>query len=296
MTATVAVVGSLNHDIILGTPHLPGPGETVIASTSTTGSGGKGANQAAAAAALSSGISMVGRVGVDEAATSMVDDLVRVGVDVQHVTPTPGVPSGAATVVVEEDSAENLIIVHPGANAALTPADVEVPVVREAAVVLLQLEVRMETVVAAAQAATGTVVLNPAPTDTLPLELLERVDVLVPNEWELARLTGEHESVEQAARSLAVRNVVVTLGARGALVVPSDGPSELIAPPAVSAVDTTGAGDCFCGALSVALAEGRPLVEAARFAVAAAALSTTGHGARSGLADRGAVGTILSTM
>ena len=307
MTASVTVVGSLNHDIILGASHLPGRGETVIATTSTTGSGGKGANQAAAAAALAPHVSMVGRVGEDEAAASMIDDLVRHGVDTQHVIRTSGVPSGIATVVVEELSGENLIVVAPGANAALTPADVEVLAVRTASVVLLQLEVPMPTVVAAARAATGTVVLNPAPTAALPPELLERVDVLVPNEWELTRLVeqsasdqsvadGSTDSVERNARSLGVRNVVVTLGARGALVVPADGPAQLIAPPAVDAVDTTGAGDCFCGALSVALAEGLGLVESARFAVAAAALSTTGHGARSALADRGAVGTILATM
>jgi ribokinase len=300
MTASVTVVGSLNHDIILGAPHLPGRGETVIATTSATGSGGKGANQAAAAAALAPHVSMVGRVGEDEAARTMVDDLVRQGVDTQHVIPTSGVPSGIATVVVEERSGENLIVVAPGANAALTPADVEVVAVRTASVVLLQLEVPMPTVVAAARAATGTVVLNPAPTAVLPPELLECVDVLVPNEWELTRLIEDSasikagaddstESIERNARSLGVRNVVVTLGARGALVVPADG-------PAVNAVDTTGAGDCFCGALSVALAEGQGLVESARFAVAAAALSTTGHGARSALADRGAVGTIVSTM
>lgn len=307
MTATVVVVGSLNLDSILGAPHLPGRGETVIASSSTSGSGGKGANQAAAAGALASHVSMVGRVGVDEAATRMTDDLAAKGVDVEHVIRTPGVPSGNATVVVEERTGENLIVVDPGANGELSPADVDVPIVRSASVVLLQLEVPIPTVTAAARVATGTVVLNPAPTAALPSELLERVDVLVPNEWELARLVEEsasgiaasdpsQESIERSARSLGVRNVVVTLGARGALVVPEDAPSLLIAPPAVEAVDTTGAGDCFCGALSVALAEGRSLVDSARFAVAAAALSTTGHGARSGLADRGAVGTILSTM
>jgi ribokinase len=177
-------------------------------------------------------------------------------------------------------------------------------VVRTASVVLLQLEVPMPAVVAAARAATGLVVLNPAPTAPLSAELLEHVDVLVPNEWELARMsqattapTGDdvasRESMERSARSLGVKNVVVTLGARGALVVPGDGPTHLIAPPQVTAVDTTGAGDCFCGALSVALAEGRSLVDAAQFAVAAAAVSTTGHGTRSALPHRNAVAAIL---
>lgn len=302
MSVTVAVVGSLNHDLVLGAARLPDRGETVIATTSTTGSGGKGANQAAAAGALRSGVSMVGRVGDDPAGSTMIDDLVRHGVDVQHVVRTPGTPSGVATVVVEEGSGENLIIVGPGANGRLMPDDVDGQVVRTARVVLLQLEVPLPTVVAAARAATGIVVLNPAPTRPLPADLVERVDVLVPNEGELDRLAAAVDddgsrslgSIERRARSIGARDVVVTLGARGALVVPADGPSRLVEPPVVDAVDTTGAGDCFCGALSVALAEGRSLLDAARFAAAAAALSTTGRGARGGLPDRAAVDAMLA--
>jgi ribokinase len=245
---------------------------------------------------------MVGRVGDDPAGSSMIDDLVRHGIDVQHVVRTPGVPSGVATVVVEEGSGENLIVVAPGANGHLTPADVDGPVVRTATVVLLQLEVPLPTVVAAARAATGIVVLNPAPTAPLPAELVERVDVLVPNEGELDRLAAAADddgsqslsSIERRARSIGVGDVVVTLGARGALVVPADGPSRLVEPPVVDTIDTTGAGDCFCGALSVALAEGRSLLDAARFAATAAALSTTGRGARGGLPDRAAVDALLA--
>ena len=301
-TVTVTVVGSLNYDLVLGTPRLPGRGETIIATSSTTGSGGKGANQAAAAGALSSGVSMVGRVGDDDAGAGMIDDLVARDVDVRHVLRTAGVPSGVATVVVEEGTGENLIVVGPGANGRLEPADVEDQVVRTAAVVLLQLEVPMSTVVAAARAATGIVVLNPAPTAALPTELVALVDVLVPNEGELTRLVAASdddgssslEAIERRARTIGVGDVVVTLGARGALVVPAEGACRLVEPPAVDPVDTTGAGDCFCGALSVALAEGSSLIEATRFAVAAAALSTTGHGARGGLPDRAAVDALLA--
>jgi ribokinase len=282
----VTVVGSLNLDIVVGVPSLPGRGETVIGSTTTTGPGGKGANQAAAAAALCRHVAMVGRVGDDPAGAGLVQDLADRGVDVSGVLTTPGTPSGTATVAVEEGSGENLIVVAPGANAQLRPEDVRTASVRGAFVVLLQLETPLPTVTAAATAAGGMVVLNPAPATDLPRALLERVDVLVPNEWELSRLVGRSlvdaapDELGAAARSIGVRNTVVTLGARGALVVPQDGELHLVPPPPVTPVDTTGAGDCFCGALSVALAYGTSLLDATGWAVAAAALSTTAPGAR----------------
>jgi len=214
---------------------------------------------------------------------------------------TPGVPTGSATIPVEEGSGENLIVVVPGANAELTPDDAVADPVRRADVVLLQLEVPLATVQAAAEAAGGTVVLTPAPPQPLPDALLERVDVLVPNEHELAALAGadrgerEPADLVELARSVTGSAVVVTLGARGALVVPDGGgPALLQPPPAVTPVDTTGAGDCFCGALAGALAAGTPLADAVRYAVAAAALSTTGPGARGALPDDDAVRTALT--
>jgi ribokinase len=152
---------------------------------------------------------------------------------------------------------------------------------------------------AAAAATRGSVVLNPAPPQLLPAELLDLVDVLVPNEHELRRLTGAPEGeatpteLTTLARGLAARSVVVTVGERGALVVPADGPVLLQAPPQVQPVDTTGAGDCFCGALSSALDRGEPLADAVRYAVTAAALSTTGRGARGALPDDDAVRALL---
>jgi ribokinase len=205
-------------------------------------------------------------------------------------------------VAVENGTGENLIVVAPGANGELAPADVRVDAVRCAPVVLLQLEVPMATVAAAVRHASGCVVLNPAPTTTLPADVLDRVDVLVPNEWELRRLAGgpaTEEPVErlaEIARGVGARNVVVTLGGRGALVVPRDGEPRHITPPEVNPVDTTGAGDCFCGALSVALAHGSCLVAATEFAVAAAALSTTAAGARGYLPDRAAVEAVLARV
>ncbi len=289
---SVTVVGSLNEDVIITVDRLPGRGETVVGRASTTAPGGKGANQAAAAGRLGSGVHMVGRVGQDPAGDRMLAALAETRVNVSRVLRTPGVPTGSATIPVEAEGGENLIVVVPGANAELTPADVAAPSVQRAAVVLLQLEVPLETVLAAATAATGQVVLNPAPPQPLPDSLLDRVDVLVPNEHELCRLLGapdgERTPAEIAglARGLTGprRSVVVTVGGRGAVVVPAgDAPALLQAPPPVRPVDTTGAGDCFCGALSQALGRGDDLATATRYAVTAAALSTTGPGARGAL-------------
>ncbi|MGY1745765.1 ribokinase [Blastococcus sp. SYSU D00695] len=289
---SVTVVGSLNEDVLVPVDRLPGRGETVVGGAPTTAAGGKGANQAAAAGRLGPGVHMIGRVGDDPAGARMQAALAECRVNVSRVLRTAGVPTGTATIPVERGSGENLIVVVPGANAALAPEDVEVAPVQRAEVLLLQLEVPMDTVVAAARAAAGTVVLNPAPPAPLPADLLARVDVLVPNEHELAGLAGVPDTerppaeVAALARGLAGPGtaVVVTLGARGAVLVPPGGaPALLQAPPPVDAVDTTGAGDCFCGALCQAMARGQELAEAVRYAVTAAALSTTGPGARGAL-------------
>jgi ribokinase len=296
---SVTVVGSLNEDVLLAVDRLPGRGETVTARSTTLAPGGKGSNQAAAAGRLGPGVHMVGRIGDDDAGTRQLAALADARVNVSRVHRTPGAATGSATIAVEEGTGENLIVVVPGANARLTPADADVDPVRRADVVLMQLEVALSVVTAAAAAATGTVVLTPAPPQPLPAELLERVDVLVPNEHELAVLTGagpdsrSPADLARLARGLTGGAVVVTLGARGALVVPPDGPALLQPPPAVRAVDTTGAGDCFCGALAQGLAGGAALPDAVRFAVAAAALSTTGPGARGALPDEPAVQRLL---
>jgi ribokinase len=299
---SVTVVGSLNEDVLVRVGRLPGRGETVIGRDARVAPGGKGANQAAAAGRLGPGVHMVGRVGEDPAGDRQLAALAEAGVDVGRVHRTPGVPTGSATIPVEEGSGENLIVVVPGANGALAPGDVAVDVVREARVLLLQLEVPTDTVGAAARAATGTVVLTPAPPSPLPSDLLDAVDVLVPNEHELASLAGvpagERPPGELAelARSVTSGSVVVTLGARGALVVPADGRPVLQLPPPVTPVDTTGAGDCFCGALAQALARGTALAEAVGYAVTAAALSTTGPGARGALPDDAAVRALLPEL
>jgi ribokinase len=299
---SVTVVGSLNEDLLVTVDRLPGRGETVVGSAVTVAPGGKGANQAAAAGQLGDGVAMVGRVGADPAGDRQRAALTAAGVDVELVRPTPGELTGTATIPVEADGGENLIVVVPGANAALTPADVDVAAVRQATVVLLQLETPLETVLAAAQAAAGLVVLNPAPPQPLPADLLGLVDVLVPNEHELVRLAGAAEGergpaeLAELARGLGAGSVVVTLGARGALLVPVEGDAVLQAPPDVEPVDTTGAGDCFCGALAQSLARGDLPAEAVRYAVAAAASSTTGPGARGALPDDAAVQALLPLL
>ena len=296
---SVTVVGSLNEDVIVTVDRLPGRGETVIGSAVAVLPGGKGANQAAAAGRLGTGVHMVSRGGDDPAAGRQLAALADARVNVGRVYRTEGVPTGTATIPVEAEGGENLIVVVPGANAELTPADIDVESVHRAGVLLLQLETPLATVQAAATATRGTVVLNPAPPQQLPAGLLARVDVLVPNEHELRRLAGEPDGdgtpaeLVRLARGLAARSVVVTLGGRGALVVPADGAALLQAPPSVEPVDTTGAGDCFCGALSSALDRGESLPEAVRYAVTAAALSTTGPGARGALPDDDAVRALL---
>jgi ribokinase len=304
---SLTVVGSLNEDVIAVVERLPGRGETVIADSVRTMPGGKGANQAAAAGRLSTGVRMVGRVGADDAGQRMTGALVEAGVDVTHVIRSATAPTGTATIPVERSSGENLILVVPGANAELRPHDVDLACVREADVVLVQLEIPMETVLAAASSAGGRVVLNPAPSQPLPDELVEVVDVLVPNEHELAQLSdGRVRALSLGglgAQAAALRErcrsggaVVVTLGARGALLVTADGPAMLQGPPPVDPVDATGAGDCFCGVLSCSLAAGQDLLSAVRSAVAAASLSVTGAGARSALPDAGTVAVAISRL
>ena len=300
---SVTVVGSVNEDVLVAVDRLPGRGETVVGRSVTRAPGGKGANQAAAAGLLGPGVHMVGRVGEDAPGDRQLAALAGSRVDVSRVHPTPGLPTGSATIPVEDGSGENLIVVVPGANEALTPEDVDVEPVHRAEVLLLQLEVPLATVLAAATAAGGTVVLTPAPPRALPDELLARVDVLVPNEHELVQLAGEAPAERSPAelaglaRGLGVRAAVVTLGPRGALVVPSGGgPALLQEALAVEAVDTTGAGDCFTGALAQALAGGADLAGAVRYAVAAAALSTTGPGARGALPGDDDVRSVLDRV
>lgn len=293
MTAPLAVVGALNVDVVLQVASLPAPGDTVVAvRRSTSGLGGKGANQAAAAAAfwgVRDAVAMVGCVGDDLPGQDILDDLRRRGVDVHGTRVAPG-RSGAATVAVDPDG-QNLVLVDPGANASLLPADVSIPAVARAEVLLLQLEIPHEAALAAIGHTAGRVVLNPAPSSGAD-RLVAGVDVLVPNVSELSQLVGAKpalgfaEALDQVRRLSARCDVVVTMGRAGALVHTRDGRVNQVQGVDVVARDTTGAGDCFCGVLASVLVEGRDLVEATQLAVAASALSVTAMGARGRLPSR----------
>jgi ribokinase len=274
----IVVVGSANMDIVVRVGRHPGPGETVIAHDHGTHHGGKGANQAVAAARLGGDVHFVGCVGDDEAGVELRSSLAHEGVDVGHLASAGG-PSGIALVTVDEDG-ENAIVVGRGANASLALTDGDRTLISRADVVVSQLEIPLRVVVDAAGAATGTFVLNAAPARPLPPELTEAVDVLVVNEHELTVVAGG--TSVPSVRGLGIETVVVTLGARGAQVVT---PWDIGYIPAleVPVMDTTGAGDAFCGALAAALDEGRDVFEAAARAVAAGGLAVTRVGARAGM-------------
>jgi ribokinase len=291
----VAVVGSVNIDLVASVARLPQPGETVHADDFAQFPGGKGSNQAVAAARLGRRVAFVGLIGDDAEAGEVRAALERGSVDVTHLRTEPGTPTGRALVVVDE-AAENTIIVVGGANMRLTPAHVEAAgdVVRGARVVVAQLEIPVETVTAAARLAAGRFVLNPAPAQQLPAELMERVDVLVLNETEYEVVAGHPlpddpaELGSRLASSGWQCTVVVTLGARGCLV--WDGGEVASVPaPVVPVVDTTGAGDTFIGALADALSRDEPPLTAARWAVHAASKSVGALGATTAMPDRAAV-------
>jgi ribokinase len=276
----IALVGSINLDVVVGVERHPVPGETVVGGDRRELPGGKGANQAVAAARLGATVHFVGRVGDDDAGRRLRDGLAAEGVDVTHVRVDPDAPTGMALIAVD-GAGENTIVVSPGANARVGAADVEAArdVLAGAAVTLVQHEVPEDAVAAAIAGAGGTVVLNPAPARPIAAP----VDVLAPNRGELEALAGRAGDPIDLARTLdAARAVVVTLGSEGAAVIEGSR-VERIPAPRVDAVDTTGAGDAFCGALAQALDAGADLVEAARWAVRAAAASVTKPGAQGGL-------------
>ncbi|MCX4964754.1 ribokinase [Streptomyces sp. NBC_00654] len=264
---TVVVLGSLNIDLVTHVARHPGAGETVLGRGLTVLPGGKGANQAVAAARAGARVRMVGRVGDDDGGRRYLAALDADGIDTAGVVPAPGEPTGQAHIAVD-DLGENTIIVIPGANGAVTGADVDraAGALEGAQVLLLQLETPMPAVVRAARLADRAgvrVVLNASPTAEVPPELLRLADPAVVNEH-------EYEALGEGARS-----VCVTLGARGA----RWGEHEAV-PPAVDAVDTTGAGDCFAGTLAARLAAGDSPADALGAAVAAGARATTWSGAQ----------------
>lgn len=295
----VCVFGSANLDIVVPVPHHPQAGETVLGGDHFRVSGGKGANQAVAAARLGRSVAMVGRVGDDAAGNELRSALDAAGVDTSLLVVEPDCPSGIATISVGPDG-DNAIVVSPGANGRVDGTDVDRAsgVLSQARVLLLQLEVPVEAVTEAAEAAGGLVILNPAPAQALTSRLLESVDLLVPNETELALLTGSSvaatfDDLVDQARLLPSARAVVTLGSQGALLVDETDVHHQAA-PSVVAVDTTGAGDAFCGALADVLAEGGSLHDAMAWGVMVGAATTLRPGAQSSIPTAAEVADLLA--
>lgn len=305
MAQAIHVVGSLNMDFVVQVDTLPVPGQTVGGRGFVMLPGGKGANQACAVGRLGGTGRMIGRVGDDVFGESLRRSLAEAGVDVSHVLSTPGEATGVALIPVETGG-QNLIVIAPGANGRLTPADVETAF-RDLSggFVLTQLETPIETVSAAlafARRAGARTILDPAPARALEATLLEEVDILTPNESEALVLLDEPgggvdvadaAAIARRLRARGPRTVILKLGRAGAWV-EAEGLSRPFPTHAVEAVDATAAGDTFNGALVVALAEGRDLAGAVRFANAAAAVSVTKLGAQSSIPDRLAIDHLLS--
>jgi ribokinase len=291
----VCVVGSANVDLTFRAASLPRPGETLAGSAFQLAFGGKGANQAVAAARLGAAVGLVARVGSDLFGQQMRQHFLAEHVDTTHVGTDDSRPSGVASITVD-DEGRNCILVVAGANGALTPADVRgaADAIQTSRVLLCQLEVPVETTHAALEVARGagvTTVLNPAPAAPLADEVLRLADLCVPNESEAERLTGrpvttpaEAEAAARVLQARGARTVLVTLGDQGVLV--AGQAVRHIPALSVRAVDTTGAGDAFIGGLAVFLAEGLPLEQAAARACAVAALSVTRLGAQAALPSR----------
>lgn len=302
--ARITVVGSLNMDLVIRTPRLPLPGETVTGRAFTTAPGGKGANQAVAAARLGAHVDLIGRVGADGFGRTLREACAAAGVDTPHVWNDAAAATGVAVIQVD-DPGQNTIVVAAGANARVTPADVDAAsaALASADALMVQLEVPLAAVDHAlhiARAAHVLTILNPAPAQRLSPQLLALADVVIPNESEAALLTGiavdDWSSAESAARALnqsGAPTVIITLGARGALALENNRAIQ-VPPFTVQTVDATAAGDAFVAAFAVAYAGGKHLELALREASAAGALAAMKLGAQPSLPTRLELDTFLS--
>lgn len=302
----IVVAGSLNADLVQRVERFPRPGETVVGSDLSIIPGGKGANQACAAALLGGRVKMLGQVGNDPFGPILIESLERANVDTSGVRVSAAATGTAAILVLP--AGENLIIISPGANANLTPDTItdRLETIGPRSILLTQLEVPLATTelcLRVARERGATTILDPAPAQALPSELLALVDFLTPNQTEAALLLGSkgeiesYEEAEQAAQELLERGpsaIVLKLGSLG-VVVAKRGAAFRAHGFAVKAVDSTAAGDTFNGALAVALAEGSTLEDACRFANAAGAISVTRHGAQSSIPRRTEVEDFLRT-
>ncbi|HEV7301013.1 MAG TPA: ribokinase [Tepidisphaeraceae bacterium] len=311
MPKPIVVIGSVNMDLVCRTPSMPAPGETILGSNFVTVPGGKGGNQAVAAAKLGGDVHMVGRVGDDDFGARLLNGLKQHKVNVDHVTVSEGIASGIAMILVDTKG-ENSIVVAPGANAKVSPADVDAAedLIAGACCVIMQLEIPLETVkhaIALCQRLGVTTILDPAPAVANMPTALFGVDVLTPNQSEAEILLGQdltHHVTKkrvvdpkQIASELLARgpkSVVLKLGAAGAMAMDRDGEIAKANSFKVKVADTTAAGDAFTGGLAVARSEGADINTALRFATAAGALACTGFGAQAALPTRVAVENLVN--
>ncbi len=299
MAYPIFVIGSSNTDMVVRTERLPAPGETILGGTFLMNAGGKGANQAVAAARLNGQVTFVANVGNDLFGRQTIQQLQQEGISTNYITTDAYLPSGVALINVDARG-ENTITVAPGANAALLPEQLDLffDQLRRPSIVLVQLEIPVATVEQIIQQCAVRsipVILNPAPAAAIRSDLMPYLYLITPNETETELLTGipvhdAHSALVAATvfHHQGVHKVIITLGKKGAFW--SDGQHhDIISSPIVQAVDTTAAGDCFNGALAVALAESRTLPEAVNFACHAAALSVTRMGAQASMPYRNEV-------
>ncbi len=290
MNKNIVVVGSSNTDMIIKMSRIPKPGETVIGGEFSIAPGGKGANQAVSAARAGGNVVFIARVGEDMFGEQSVRGFVQDGINTENIIRDKKAPSGVALIFVDREG-ENSIAVASGANANLSPADIDASrdVIASASIILMQLEIPIETVKAVVEIAReheAKVILNPAPAQPLGVDILRHISIITPNESEAELLTGikveDEQDAEEAANvflAKGIQAVLITLGARGVYVADSDF-KGIIPGFSVQAEDTTAAGDVFNGVLAVLLAENKSLIDAVRFSNAAAALSATKLGAQ----------------
>lgn len=302
----VVVVGSSNTDMIVQVERIPAPGETVLGGKFSMAAGGKGANQAVAAARAGARVSLVAALGGDALSDQALGRFRAEGINTEHVCRLEGEGSGVALIMVGQDG-QNCIAVASGANHRLEVSHIHAAyeTIKRANCLLVQLETPLPVVTEAIRTACMAcvpVILNPAPAQTLPDDLLSQVKFLTPNQSEAEFLTempvgDEHDAAKAAAllRQAGVETVIITLGGRGAYVA-SDEQEEMVPGFSVQPVDTTGAGDVFNGALAMALGEGRPILDAVYFANAAAAISVTRLGAQPSAPTRAEIDALLASQ
>jgi ribokinase len=296
MSKKIVIVGSTNMDMVVTSMHIPVPGETVLADSFFMNPGGKGANQAVAVSRLGGTISFITKVGNDIFGKQFIQLFNEESINTQFILEDTELPSGVALITVDK-LGENSIVVAPGANSKLLPDDLQASLkeIATADLVLMQLEIPIETVNYVAEYAAGRnirVILDPAPAMELKSELLKRIDIVTPNQTEAEILSGikvtDIESAGHAAKrihELGVKNVVITMGALGALVY-QEGESCFVPSEKVNPIDSTAAGDVFNAGLAVALSEGKSLKKSVEFASVAAAISVTRMGAQSSIPYR----------